>query len=548
MKKIYVAALLLLGAMAQPCKADDFDDFIGGALKDFDTFINEADRDFLNFLRNPWKKFDAEKPVEKRVVPEPLIPVTFNPAENKEPEKPSTLTIEEVIDLTTQESGNKPVASNTPMVEPVPSEKPELKPATATKPTPAPTPAPAPAPKPTPSPAPAPSPAPKPVPTPTPAPAPAPQAPTPTQGSSVSNPLYSGGEGRDEFQFAGVTYYIDNKLKNAIRLTSVNENSIADAYEKLLRSDHARILADLRQLRDSDLGNDWALYSLIRQIAEKYVGKNESVVMRQFLLNKLGFKTRMGRKPSGNELVLLFAPDCNLYACIYVDIDGVSYYDADNRNGDAFYICEQGAPGASRLIGMDIKSLPRLGGRKVASTRKDEYSTGVTVDVSAPLMEFYNSMPQCDYKVYANAAVDPELEAQLLPQLRKAIAGKSETEAADLLLSFVQNAFAYQTDPQQFGYEKPFFVEEMFYYPADDCEDRSILYRYLVRKLLGLDVVLLEYPNHVATAVRFSSLVKGDNVMVGGQEYIVCDPTYMGASIGMAMPQFKNTAAKLVKL
>ena len=39
----------------------------------------------------------------------------------------------------------------------------------------------------------------------------------------------------------------------------------------------------------------------------------------------------------------------------------------------------------------------------------------------------------------------------------------------------------------------------------------------------------------------------GDFVTVEGKKYIVCDPTYIGASIGKAMPQFKRVAAKVLK-
>ena len=64
----------------------------------------------------------------------------------------------------------------------------------------------------------------------------------------------------------------------------------------------------------------------------------------------------------------------------------------------------------------------------------------------------------------------------------------------NILIDFVQNSFQYQTDGEQFGYEKPFFMDENFYYPACDCEDRAILFSNLVKDLLGLDAVLLDYP------------------------------------------------------
>ena len=47
--------------------------------------------------------------------------------------------------------------------------------------------------------------------------------------------------------------------------------------------------------------------------------------------------------------------------------------------------------------------------------------------------------------------------------------------------------------------------------------------------------------------MKFAGDYSGDHVMVNGRKYLVCDPTYMGASIGMAMPQFKNVAANVLK-
>ena len=64
---------------------------------------------------------------------------------------------------------------------------------------------------------------------------------------------------------------------------------------------------------------------------------------------------------------------------------------------------------------------------------------------------------------------------------------------------------------------------------------------------MGLDVVFLDYPNHIATAVHFNGEVGGDYLMVDGKRYTVCDPTYIGASIGMTMPQFKTVPAKVLK-
>ena len=116
-------------------------------------------------------------------------------------------------------------------------------------------------------------------------------------------------------------------------------------------------------------------------------------------------------------------------------------------------------------------------------------------------------------------------------------------------MNFVQTAFQYQTDQEQFGYERPLFGDETFYYPYSDCEDRSILFSILVRELLGLDIVLLHYPHHLATAVNFGDEeVYGSYFSINGQKYVISDPTYINAPVGECMPQFQNSSAEIVKI
>ena len=175
-----------------------------------------------------------------------------------------------------------------------------------------------------------------------------------------------------------------------------------------------------------------------------------------------------------------------------------------------------------------------------------EYKVKVEYDKSA--IKFFEYYPQTALEVYFDAVPSTDARTSLLNALRPLIKDRSETEAVDLLLHFVQTAFKYETDDQQFGREKPFFPEETLYYPGSDCEDRSVLFSFLVRNLLGLDVVGLEYPNHVATAVRFKDDVSGDQVVYQNRKYIICDPTYINADYGMCMPQFKSIKPGIIAL
>jgi hypothetical protein len=80
------------------------------------------------------------------------------------------------------------------------------------------------------------------------------------------------------------------------------------------------------------------------------------------------------------------------------------------------------------------------------------------------------------------------------------------------------------------------------------AEDRSILLSRLVRDLLALKVVLVYYPGHLATAIHFSNDVRGDYLMLSGTRYTICDPTYIGASVGMTMPDMDNSKATVILL
>ena len=75
----------------------------------------------------------------------------------------------------------------------------------------------------------------------------------------------------------------------------------------------------------------------------------------------------------------------------------------------------------------------------------------------------------------------------------------------------------------------------------------SILFSNLVKDLLGLDAVLLDYPNHIASAVRFNEDISGDYILLDGKKYLICDPTYIGAPIGMCMDRFKSVPPEIIR-
>lgn len=610
MKRLVFLAVTALASIPLSAQVvtDDFDKFIQEENASFDQFIDDANKEFIEFLRHPWKKAEAKKPVERHTKPEPPKPVIYDEQKHPEDTPPLELTIKDILNQTTIEGQQRPtvevknvdqltfdkptpkpqpqpkptpkptvivakqntptiIGGNTPKAEPAKPQATPDKPqpvapkaepttpakpqATPVKPQPvAPKAEPATPAKPQATPV-KPQPKPKAEPT-TPA---KPQAtPVKPQPKPKAKPAVQSSLQKEFYPSVAINYcntklYIDASMKGVINITSSQECAIADGYEALCRSNYKPLIANCQQAQKDFRLNDWGVFLFVKTAAEALCNdENSCIVMQQFLLNELGYRAKMARRGDRNQLLLFVATDCMVYGHPYFTKEGLNYYNINGTEACTFYMCNQDSKKAKTPVAMRLNNVPALNSGVVSRQRTNKAgNVSVSVNVSKSLMDFYASMPQCDYGVYAKAPVAGSLAQEVLGTLRPLVQGKSEVDAANLLLNFVQTGFKYATDEEQFGFEKPFFVEELFYYPACDCEDRSVLFGWLVRELLGLDVVYLDYPNHIATAVQFKGDVKGDFLTVDGKRYTVCDPTYIGASIGMTMPNLRSAGVSILR-
>ena len=343
-------------------------------------------------------------------------------------------------------------------------------------------------------------------------------------------------------------FTIDNA--HQIKLKDLSEKSVADLWGEICDLYFDNILAECLQHRDQRKMCDWAYFLLTQNVAEACCGghTNESVVLHMYLLTQSGFKVRIAR--ASDKLTVLLGSDEIIFQRSFLNLEGGMFYLMDNSlKGSRFYVFDHAFPkehSFSLAITQPQFSVTKTNQRTVKSRRYADASA--TVATNKNLIDFYNTYPlSSQWQYYSAASLSEQVKSSLYPVLRKAIQGKSEIDAANILINFVQTGFEYATDDDQFGYERPLFPDETFFYPYSDCEDRSILFANLVRELMGLEVVLLHYPGHLATAVHFNDNVLGDYLMVDGKKYIVSDPTYIGACIGMCMPQFKEVKAEVVK-
>lgn len=356
------------------------------------------------------------------------------------------------------------------------------------------------------------------------------------------------------FTYYGQECRIPLENHHRFTLSAINENKVADSWRILSSDAYLPIISQCLDYRDKLRLCDWGYVRFVEKMTTTFFPSNqlnEARLMQMYILTQSGYKVRIARV--GNKLVLLLPSKDTIYQYTYMDIGGIHYYliDSSLKMDATLNLFNHEFP-KEQYFSLRIPEPPALP-FSMANSRhlQSKHDKDLVADVATNknLIEFYNDYPISSYwDIYANASLSEHVKSQLYPVLKQTVSGKRKSEAANILLHFVQTAFEYATDEDQFGADRPLFGDETLFYPYSDCEDRAILYSILVRELLGLDVVLLHYPGHLATAVCFDAEdVYGDYLQINGKRYIVCDPTYINANMGEAMPQYKQTSANVIK-
>lgn len=353
------------------------------------------------------------------------------------------------------------------------------------------------------------------------------------------------------FDFYGVGQIVSiPKEYGTFHPRGISEQDVDKFWQQLAACNFTRIISDCNKYKVALGFNDWAILKWTQDLAKAIFPKNinsEQAIFTVFILNQLGLQVRVSRV--NEQLVTLFSSMQNIYARKYIVIDTSPYYLAEDiPSASKIYTYRSACAKSARPLDLRLSNPLRLSdGTADMKLAKNSTAFGCNIDVSisSSLAKFYNDYPQLDAKEYATAA----LADGFLNVFERVLSTTPNTDNVNIInqmLTFLHLDFKYMVDQDQFGIEKPFFCEENFIYPYNDCEDRSILLSSLIRNLLGLKVVLLEYDDHMAAAVNLNSHnIKGDHITLDDEKYYVCDPTYIGSTIGMVIPKYKKKPAKV---
>lgn len=379
-----------------------------------------------------------------------------------------------------------------------------------------------------------------------------------------SAPITYGTEIKLNFYGRQVPLHVSQKLK--AKSNGIDEKNVANYFTNIAknREETKALWDELTGVVDEFGLNEWGYFCLLRSLSEKLFTNIDDRVLFCFymLRNEGNFKTRVARGKNSDKLTLLIALDNSKEVYSYTffqfkdDENGtkkVKYYTVygGGKANEAVYsydFCKQDAD--KREMKLDFTKNLNMGACDVTRTVQLTKKRSVTLPYNKAHMAYLNDVPMTVFPIYFVNPVAIEAQQVLQDNFSEMRDQYTPTQFIQMLLHFVQTGFEYKTDDDQFGYEKYFYPEEVIGYPYCDCEDRSAMFAWLVQKYTNAKVIGLQYEGHVATAVWFGddANVKGDGFMYGGKKYYVCDPTYINASIGMTMPQFKGKTPKIIKL
>lgn len=509
----------------------DFEEFKNQQQQQYEEYLNEQDKAFLKFLKKQWKDVDVEaqmgsvlddKPEDIPTIGTPDVePGTSSPDRdsNTETTPPSPSPGGEAV---TEEDE----AKNQEPAEATPSE-PAAEESTAES---------------------------QPQPEEPPAPEPEPQAP---QSQN------EGAEGMStvSLSFFGVQTVAPYTSALAPTLDAApGKESIRTFWKELAKQEYAPTLDALKKKRDQLGLSDWGYYVYVRDVANRLYaekghsdGSNAATLWSWFMMMKSGYAVKVGYR--GDNIFLMLPANTQIYNRPQMYLNDQKYYlMVEESGGGSLRTYEGQHETADQVLTLDERVLPSLEGTtksRSASFSYDDKRFNIDFEYDTAVLDYLRAYPNVELDVLFQAGVSSVAASSLKKALQPHVKDRSPRDALTFLLQFVQFATKYKRDKENFGEERYLFAEESLAATASDCEDRAVLYAYLVRALLDRTVVGLKWPTHVATAVKagdgLEATSEDRSLTVDGDTYIMADPTYINSKLGMEMPFVEGKDPEVIK-
>ena len=478
------AALTVMSSSAQQSSdaRSSFEDFRKGLLNNYNSFREGILADYAKFLDGVWVEYSGFKGVERDETPKPVTPPAVEPVGTTDPK----------VELTPKEAPATPEKTQeTPVTNPVAD------------------------------------------------------VPAKTPATTASDDKFG-------FDFHGLIMEVP-QIEIRLMESVSRPADFANQWRALDSNDESKkLVSEIEALAKKHNFNDYLTYDLATAYTTARYPKSSPASrtsLVHYIMTHLGYDARLSVSDQGQALLLLPTVQ-TLYSRTFLNINNSKYYVFTDPavklspSDMSFYTCDLPAA-ASQASKFDMRIKPLNIPYEPHPYNISYGGLEIKGETNAKLYPLLYKYPQTSMGAYADSEVMPDVRRDIVAQLKKQLEGKDKAEAVDQLLQFVQSGFEYATDQQLHGFEKPYFFEEILFYPQCDCEDRAIFYTYLVWNVLGVESHLLMYPGHESASVSLPGRSTGDAYRYDGQTFLISDPTYIGSKTGMCMPNYKTTTPEI---
>lgn len=343
----------------------------------------------------------------------------------------------------------------------------------------------------------------------------------------------------------------DLNLPKRIKL---NEKGIRDFYGRLKKDDWESISDQLFDIKDKYKLNDWFYYKLLVKAVEG-ICPGADLNYRNFLVGLILFESGYNIKLNlGKYIEIYVFTEDKVFSSTnfgrYYNLTSLLYSDLKKAKYLNFSTIFKNIKGKS--FDFSITRMPELPANKFVERKLEFQHDGqkynYSLEINESYVELMQDYPEIETKEYFFIPLSDTAYNTLLPKISRDIVNKNQAEKVRFILSLVGKSYLHADDMEIFGKSKPMIPEEALYYQYSDCEDRSALFSYLIKEIIDVPIIILDYPNHVNVGLALDEIndekltVEYKNI-----KFIVCEPSgpFEKATLGES-PQAKGFKPRIV--
>jgi hypothetical protein len=354
------------------------------------------------------------------------------------------------------------------------------------------------------------------------------------------------------FSFYGQQLTISyDKLIVLSKINSFSEDSIALYWESFARSSSNHLVDQLMDYRDLLGLGDWGYFQLIKATSKSIFSNNvlNADLLTWALMIRSGFDVRLAFNQS---ITTVLFPCANIiYSKKFVVIAGRRFYLDREMKSQLLVSSQNSFPDNAKMIDLNFYKSLNFSGKLSAeniSVQWNSKSYMFSLRYNPQLIRFYSDYPRTDPSVYFGAPVSSTLKEDLLRQFYPILSKLDKREATAFLQQLVQKKFQYVSENQKDDFPHGHFAEEIIASKSGNDTGKAVLFSSLVKILLHLPVVGVQFPGYFSTAVCYDTPIDGNYYILNREKYYITDPTFVNAPIGVMMPEFDGLTPRLIDL